>query len=170
MLKKLKKLSKISIELALRDTYSTLGVFENSPYLELDYTHQSGFDSAHFVYIEVKKSMLSITINDFIQLEKFQKINEFLLKAAIILLDGAEVTRKDQNIEVTKKIQIPVDAAETFYSLVAESLLAFLCELDKQLPKIFDRANRANAHDDYLEQKAFVMDYEKNGPTGHCIV
>jgi hypothetical protein len=42
MLKKLKKLSKISIELALRDTSSAIGVFENEPYLELDFTHQSG--------------------------------------------------------------------------------------------------------------------------------
>ncbi|MEI7996152.1 MAG: hypothetical protein WCH01_14750, partial [Methylococcaceae bacterium] len=72
-------------------------------------------------------------------------------------------------ISVTKKIPIPADPQEAFYGSVAEDLLAFLVELDGKLPKILERANRGNAHDDYLEQKAFVVGYE-NGKVAPCLV
>jgi hypothetical protein len=111
-------LSKISIELALRGTFSTLGVYNNTPYLEVDFTHQSGLDTSTLAYFEVKKSVIFIKINEFIQLEKFQKINEFLLNAAVIYFQKSKLPAMIKASAPPKKYRFHLRLQRHFMSLL----------------------------------------------------
>ena len=84
-----------------------------------------------------------------------------MLKAAVILLPEAEVTRNELSICATKKIPIPLDASDTFYESVAADFLPFLAKLYEQQPKIFEMAKMATLNDEYLDKKAFTEQYEK---------